>query len=501
MKKKFPFYLVLLPLFSLLHFYNDLFGFIPFSQLAFFLLLSYLLAGTVYAIAYAFTRRPPVCTLIAFCALLFTLFFGPYHDFLKSVTHGNLFSSYKIVLPASILVFGLVIYRFSKKPEALNKFSRYLNVLMTVLVIMESGKALVNLVQITRNKNLIYSATPINKQYSSPNIPDSSKPDIYLFVFDGYTNNNTLKTVWGFNNDSITNWLSDKGFYIVSNSRANYDFTTFSVSSTFNMNYIDLAKGNTDISPSQALQSVRSISNNETFSLLQRENYTIHFFAPFDNPSENNGLLHEFGDFSVKKLYNHTLPKRIQHDILWNFRQLLPAQKASGSDYNNYEKRVEDVHQTVNNILSTVNPNPARKPQFVYGHLMTTHQPHLFHADGTPRSTQDILATADNLFNTYTQQVIYTNKIIQDLVTGILKNNKKNTVIIIEGDHGFREIPDHNHQYNFPNFNAIYFSGKSHTQLYDSMSPVNTFRVFFNQYFNQNLPLLKDTTIKINLMP
>jgi hypothetical protein len=501
MKKETPFYLLLLPLFSLLHFYNDLFGFIPFDQMAFFLLLSYLLAGIIYAITYVFIRQRPVCSLIAFCALLLTLFFGPYHDFLKSITSGNVLSSYKIVLPASLLIFILTIYRFSKKPSALKKFSQYLNVMMTVFIVIESGKVIINVSKIIKNKNLIYSATPISKQYLSPNIPDSLKPDIYFLVFDAYTNNNTLKTVWNFNNDSITNWLSDKGFYVVSNGKANYDFTTFSISSTFNMNYIDLAKGNTGVSSSQALQAVRSMSNNETFSLLRKEDYSIHFFSPFDSQLGNNDLLHEFGDFATKKLYNHTLPKRIQHDILWNFKRLLPVQKKSTSAYNNYKKRVDDVHQTIKNILSTSNPDPARKPQFVYGHLMTTHQPHLFHADGTPRSDQEITATADNLFSTYTQQVIYTNKIIQELVAHILKNNKKNTIIIIEGDHGFREITDYNHQYNFPNFNAIYFFDKNYQQLYQSMSPVNTFRVFFNQYFNQNLPLLKDTSIKIDLLP
>jgi len=199
-------YLLLLPLFAFLHINNDVFGFIPFKQVVIFLLTYYTLAGIIYAITYLLTKRPPVCTLIAFCAVLFSIFFGPYHDFLKLVTSGNVLSSYKVVLPFSLLLLALTVYILSKKPDRLNKFSQYLNALLIVLVIFESAMAVINLIQTSKNNNLIYSETPINDQYTSPNIPDSLKPDIYFLVFDGYTNNTTLKEIWDFNNDSITNW-------------------------------------------------------------------------------------------------------------------------------------------------------------------------------------------------------------------------------------------------------------------------------------------------------
>jgi hypothetical protein len=47
----------------------------------------------------------------------------------------------------------------------------------------------------------------------------------------------------------------------------------------------------------------------------------------------------------------------------------------------------------------------------------------------------------------------------------------------------------------FPNLNAIYFPDKNYKDLYSEMSPVNTFRVIFNNYFGQHLPLLKDSSV------
>jgi hypothetical protein len=40
--------------------------------------------------------------------------------------------------------------------------------------------------------------------------------------------------------------------------------------------------------------------------------------------------------------------------------------------------------------------------------------------------------------------------------------------------------------------NAYYLPGVSHESLYPGISPVNSFRVVFNQYFGAGLPLLED---------
>ena len=42
------------------------------------------------------------------------------------------------------------------------------------------------------------------------------------------------------------------------------------------------------------------------------------------------------------------------------------------------------------------------------------------------------------------------------------------------------------------NLNAYYVPEGNETNLYDGISPVNTFRVIFNDYFNSNFELLED---------
>ncbi len=50
------------------------------------------------------------------------------------------------------------------------------------------------------------------------------------------------------------------------------------------------------------------------------------------------------------------------------------------------------------------------------------------------------------------------------------------------------------------NLNAYYFPDGGSPQVYDSVSPVNTFRIIFNRYFGADLPLLPDRHYYSNIV-
>jgi hypothetical protein len=66
-------------------------------------------------------------------------------------------------------------------------------------------------------------------------------------------------------------------------------------------------------------------------------------------------------------------------------------------------------------------------------------------------------------------------------------------VIVIQGDHGAPAglISDDKHM---PILNAYYLPGADPSALYANISPVNTFRVIFNQYFGGHYPMLADVS-------
>jgi phosphoglycerol transferase MdoB-like AlkP superfamily enzyme len=144
-----------------------------------------------------------------------------------------------------------------------------------------------------------------------------------------------------------------------------------------------------------------------------------------------------------------------------------------------------------------------KEPKFFYIHILLPHSPYIFNRDGSLKSVfgmtskQEMMGT-DN----YLDQLVYTNKIIKKFILR-LRDTKRKQIIILEGDHGFRnarmykgkKVPSSyftNGEY-FKNLNAFYFYDHNYAGLYDSISPVNSFRVILNKYFHQHIPLLKDS--------
>lgn len=491
-KKNKPFYLLLLLIFYLLHHYNELFGFISLTQISFYIVIS-LLTFLCYFLFNLFYKSPQKAGLITFFLLSFFLFFGTYHDFLKTIFKKSFISSYKVVVPLSFLSIFLFTFYLHKRPASMAKFSRYLNILMVIICSVEIFAFFVNVKQFMKDHNLIYPEMPMCNNYRALNLPDSSKPDIYYLIFDEYTNSKTLQDIWQFNNSDITNWLSNKGFYNVSNSKSNYNATPFSVSSAFNMNYIDQEKGDKGSSVND-LKANQSLSINETFCILKKENYTIRFIAPFNNSIEENELIHYFNYLSEEQLYSSTFLERFKKDILWNFKKKDSGESVKFPD--SYSRKAEDLALTIAKIKATTDSSINRKPKFVYGHFMITHDPHLFDSTGNIRTNKDFI-TNTKPFETYTQQILYANRVIKELVNHIQLTNKKKTVIIIQGDHGYRDLPISMQTYYFPIFNAVYFPDKNYNQFYNEMSPVNTFRILFNHYFYQKYEILKDSSIVV----
>ena len=65
-------------------------------------------------------------------------------------------------------------------------------------------------------------------------------------------------------------------------------------------------------------------------------------------------------------------------------------------------------------------------------------------------------------------------------------------------DHGYRSRKiKTDTKYDFANLNAIYLPDKNYHLFDAAITNVNQFRVFFNTWFDQHLPLLKDSTINV----
>lgn len=490
--------LLLLPAFFLLHNYNELFGFINIHQIIKYSLIIYASLAITLLVLFLTKKWNTKNSVILFSLAIFILLFGPINNYIRLIIHSRILSSYYIVFSVCIIILILIIRKIAKTAVIAPKTILFINLATIFITVTELGMIFVNLNEFNRTKNLIYPEKPLSEKFVSPNLTDSSKPDIYFFCFDAYTNNQMLKKVWNFDNSQLTDWLKANGFDIPTDTRSNYNFTAFSISSTFNMNYIDSKKGANAGNPKSILQANESLSNNETFDILKKENYSINFLAPFKNNIQENNLGHFFEYLSDKQVSRQTLVGSLYDSRIWHY---LSNKWTNTSDSITYKKPLLEkfrlIRSTVDKIKSTVDSTTNRAPHFVYGHIMVPHEPPLFDSTGNFLSYNQVLHAS--MFDTYTDQIRYANTVIKEIVEYIKAHNKPNTIIVIEGDHGFGfyshdSIP----KFAFSNFDAIYFPDKNYSRIYDTMSPVNLFRIVFDQFFKQDYPLLKDSSTVVS---
>lgn len=136
------------------------------------------------------------------------------------------------------------------------------------------------------------------------------------------------------------------------------------------------------------------------------------------------------------------------------------------------------------------------QPKFVYTHFTRPHHPYFVDRNGLPPVVADSLKGFVRIQKEYTEHLLYTNNRLLQLIDHILTNSAIPPVILLAGDHGFRQFSNQtDHKYYFMNLCAVYLPGGNYSGFYDGLSPVNTFRVILNSQFGQQFPLLKDSSI------
>lgn len=165
------------------------------------------------------------------------------------------------------------------------------------------------------------------------------------------------------------------------------------------------------------------------------------------------------------------------------------------------------------NLLSVLNTFPSLikindTPIFVYAHLVCPHPPFVFGKNGEELNPSVVVWNAEemlekgvsreNYVTGYVDQVTFISNEIKKIVDGILSLSSRPSIIILQSDHGpasmlhWGNMEKSNLKERFAILNAYYFPDDAEKLLYESISPVNSFRVIMNHYFNTDYPILLD---------
>jgi Sulfatase len=481
-----PLFHLFFPIFFVFHGFTVYYDSVPVGE-ALWLTLQYIgisifIAG-LFWLLYRDIIKASVATLFI---MAFHFFFGNLLDFLKDHLPETILR-YRYIIPFSIFIFLLLFILLKQRKKSLYIFTFYLNMLLAILIVVDAGSLIIKM-PVTKEKKIFH---PDAEGFT---ICDTCrKPDIFFIIPDQYAGYTALKDVFDFDNADFENELKARGFHIAKRSISNYNFTPFSVASTLNMDLLSLKKGKQNYST--VGYSYEVIRNSRAIKFLSSNGYRFYNCSIFDFDNQPAHKYSAFLPYGIKLVTAQTFATRLtddfRQDILDGKLGLKKLQKKIA--YDNLHFNDEIMERTAKIAAEKIN-----EPKFVYTHLMMPHYPYYFDSKGNPMPIEKLGGLKRVNANDYIEYLQYGNKRLLELIDNILAGSASPPLIIVLGDHGFRH-PDKKVDlaYDFINLNAVYFPDGDYSRFYDGISNVNQFRLIFNQYFGQRLPLLKDSTTSL----
>ncbi len=464
-------------------------------------LLVLALSTTVFVSNLLIVRRLDIASILSTFLVLFSLSYGRFKYPLRNTqfSTGNFFDNPdKIIISIALVIFTFLVVLLYKYKARLSEVNRALSIFSLILF----GISLFNTVSLEIKLHRSFrSVLGINTD-KKVDSQQASTPDIYYFIFDRYGGNQTLSS-YGYDNTDLTGFLEEKGFKVLGNSTSNYPKTFLSLPSSLNMEYLDSLTVSTNGGESTDESAVYPmLQDNKVVRYLRERGYSyVHVGSSWDptrsNPLADTNFIMTNGRYPfADEFTNGFLDTTIAAPIL---KQMYPDITAVSVDSTHNEARSRIFYEFA--IIDEVVKMTEKK--FVFTHILIPHGPYVLGKNCEPLSEK--VTDLRNETENYLDQVKCANLKIKETVSKILEKSDSPPIIILQADEGpypitnnlpgnlsWATATDATLIEKFPILNAVYLPGVKENPFYDDETPVNTFRILFNTYFNAQLPLLPD---------
>ena len=477
MKRSIVVYPFLFAIFPVLALYAHNMGELYLSSIWIPLGLAFGLAILLFILSWAIFRNALKAGLVA--AVLIIIFFADGH--ISKVLVGWGFPNVAKYLP---IVWGIcfivIVYFVARTRRRLQNVTVILNVIGVGLIVVTSINIIVN--EVTSPSVKMQNTVGLDTKPSEA----STLPDIYYIILDSYANAGTLQDLFDYDNSGFVEYLQGKGFYVANESVSNYAYTQASLASSLNMDYINYVSDEVGNKSKSLKILMEMIENNHVLNLLKSMGYYCVNIESWDIGHNDYADLNIGLDkVMVPSLFEVALLKTTLVGRFWDDTPLDCAV------YRAYTLKTLDKLAEMPDL---------KGPKFVFAHITCPHNPWVFDANG--EACKACSSTTYKWQQRYIDQVQAINGKVEKLVDEILSKSETHPVIIIQGDHGTRLYDLWSHcqgitsdqcmQDTFGILNAFYLPDADKTPLYESISPVNTFRVVFNAYFATEYEMLPD---------
>ncbi len=318
-------------------------------------------------------------------------------------------------------------------------------------------------------------------------------PTIYYIIVDGYARSDVLQKIYQEDNSAFVSFLENKGFYVATKATSNYKVTQESLSSSLNYMYLDEVAQQVGVNSTDQTPFYPLLDYNRVFDQLKQLGYKIVTFA--------TGFSYTELPTADLTLSPGASPDDFQNILIGNtpLSVFLLGQQ--------YQWHREKILYTLDHLPDTTQ---IEGPTFVFAHIVAPHPPFVLGRNGeaisppwayTINDASDFLAVGsrEEYIDGYRDQLAYITGRLETVITDILESSPEPPVILLQADHGpglglnHNDLSQSDVWERMSILSAYYLPGVDTDQwLYASISPVNSFRVVFDAYFDAGLPLLDD---------
>lgn len=466
------------------------------------LLISLGFGAGVFFICYLIYRKSQPAAILVSSFILIFFSYSRIQDQIKNLyinLGGFTLGPDKLLLTSVPLVLALIVILIIKFKTYLKSVNKILNIIALVLV----SFTLLNIAIFEiKTGRILTLELDFGLSGEDETAEESQKRDIYYFVFDRYGGDKTMK-LYGYDNSEFFDYLKEKGFYIAEGVTSNYPKTFLSLGSSLNLGYINYLTEKTNGGGTSDESIVTPlVKNNKVIKFLKKRGYKyIHVGSGWDptriNKNADKNYVLKGGSYPYEDEFaNGLLHTTLASPIL---KTLFPDTTAVSQNPKDNDHRSRVLYQ-----FSTFDEIPDMPgPKFVFMHVLLPHDPYVLNSNCTPIS-EEVTGKRTETEN-YIDQLKCTNKLIKKMLENILSKSQTPPIIVFTADEGPRpqinKVPrnlswisasDETINEKFPILAAFYLPGLEKNPIYPTITPVNNFRILFNQYFGTKYPLLED---------
>ena len=395
------------------------------------------------------------------------------------------------VATLTVIFFFLIKKQVSIRPLLVTGLN-YITIVLLLMTFFQIGKFVIPGYKARQEFKRSWDQTIAQEIAQNSSKQPQTKPDVYYIILDGFARSDILQDLYQVDNTDFINALEERGFYVAEKSYSNYSQTRTSLTSSLNMMYLDGTLTYTGNDSVDTYSLYYMLKNNQVMNLFSTNGYRIESFKTEYSFTDFSNLESHHDFRNIPKKFTQTFISSTAASILIN-----------PSLYSWHSKIVDYVFESLPQLAT------RQGPQFTFAHISCPHPPFVFNADGSPKKVDRVflttdqdgflmIGTSDEYLEGYGDQINYVQKKTIEMVDQIIAQSKVPFILILQADHGpglqsvAMNLEGVNPEERMSILNAYYFYDQNYQGLSPTITPVNTFRLIFDQYFDQDLPLLEN---------